>query len=226
MYPHDYHDWEGHPFMHNRGEARPYIEPDIYASAHDAAIPVISTIGRGPKGNSITAALDDSGYLVIKDTDNEEVIARINMNPWEVSVTSNVPGAIDSGVESQFTITFTRGAEKRETTVAVPAGQAGSYIFATSSTIDASDFIDDFDGTLEFVYDYELAPRTLVLDNDSYTFYGSPTPSLKPRVGDILHTELIWNDGGILRGMVCWFVITEIDDDNKTMFMRTFAPAE
>ena len=138
MYPHDYHDWEGHPFMHNRGEARPYVEPDIYASAHDAAIPIISTIGRGPKGKGVYAKQDpETGVIKIYEDENDEVIATIKI-PTSPTITVTEPVNVYPGQSNVITFIITNDGVTSQFPVTIPCGEPGSISFFSDGQYDLS----------------------------------------------------------------------------------------
>lgn len=79
MLPHDYYaPWSDEPHLHNRGEGRPYVEPSWQANAAGYQLPILSTIGRGPRGVGVTVGnvhLDDAylSFDVISDETGEPV---------------------------------------------------------------------------------------------------------------------------------------------------------
>lgn len=189
MYPHDYHDWEGHPFMHNKGESHPYIEPDIYASAHDAALPVISTIGRGPQGKGIYAEWDsDTNTLSIYEDENDELITSVVLESPKVSVTQNT--ALTPGQESTVTIIVEMGGITHEYPIILPPGEQGSLIFQSGASYN---FEQDTNGWIGWV---PVSDLMQTIDYEDYQ-YSSP----EPRVNDMAYVY-IRNEGKSLTTII------------------------
>ena len=75
--PHDYDDGR----LHSRGNSRHYIEPDYIANEADDQLPLLSTVGRGPRGAGLTI-----GNLVNEDGEfsfgSERRLNRRGMMRW------------------------------------------------------------------------------------------------------------------------------------------------
>lgn len=77
--PHDFYSpWSDNPHLHNRHHSRPYVEPDWQAHAAGHQLPVLSTIGRGPRGYGMKVAnyvADEKSFKfdIVCDDPNEEI---------------------------------------------------------------------------------------------------------------------------------------------------------
>ena len=77
--PHDFYSpWSDEPHLHNRHHSRPYVEPDWQAHAAGHQLPVLSTIGRGPRGYGMKVAnyeADEKSFKfdIVCDDPNEEI---------------------------------------------------------------------------------------------------------------------------------------------------------
>ena len=195
-YPHDYYDTPTyphpeHPGLHNRGEARPYIEPDWYATHHDAQLPAISTIGRGPRGEGlyVDEIVDEAGNVsfVLKSTvTGETVFQSPNLAPYEVTVTAADPQSLAAGVPSAMIVTVSRDGVTKSTSVGIPCGEQGSRLILSSQQVDFS----------------ADQPRTDVVR------LWKTSLSRRPRVGDVAvfaYNDAVTGDYG-----VCYAVIMAV----------------
>ena len=136
--PHDYYDGR-RPELHSRGNSRHYIEPDYIANEADDQLPLISTIGRGPRGHGIviTDVVDEAGDFgfIIRSDDTGEVIHQTgNLSAGVISV-SAMPADPVAGETVSMDVAVTRGAETQHFTVPIPAGSTGSRIYCVASEL-------------------------------------------------------------------------------------------
>lgn len=127
-YSRDHHHYHDDPHLHNRHEGKPYVEPDYFAHGHEAALPIISTIGRGPRGESVTAERDAQGNLFIKN-ENGETLAQFALGDWNISIVPNPAHHIQEGQNSYFDVIVDNGVGTKSERVVVPCGEQGSKVF-------------------------------------------------------------------------------------------------
>lgn len=141
------------------------IGPDYRANGCDAQLPVVSTIGRGPRGHGVTA---DSKGVYDEDT-GKQLGAFPNFN-FTFKVTPSNPDPDPGDVVSVHVTGFMDGDSVLDDWVSVPAGSAGSRFFLT-------------DEVLEWRSD-----ETYTLNMSKLTHYGEFKYSDKPqpRQGDIV----------------------------------------
>ena len=158
MGPHEYYDnWHGYdhddhmPHLHNRGAAHTYLEPDWFANHMDSQLPAISTIGRGPRGESVTAEPiydkynDDGtpaegarviGFRILDDDGNVLVDTGNSLEPPTIDITYPDIEGIDPGQPFPVTVTVTQQGKSKSYTFYVPAGVRGSLIFLLKENLD------------------------------------------------------------------------------------------
>ena len=158
MGPHEYYDnWHGYdhhdhmPHLHNRGAAHTYLEPDWFANHLDAQLPAISTIGRGPQGESVTAEpVYDSynndgapaegagiiGFKILDDDGNVLFDSGTSLLPPTIELTYPDLDGIDPGQPLPVTVTVTNQGKPKSYTFYVPPGVRGSLIFLLEDTLD------------------------------------------------------------------------------------------
>lgn len=133
--PHGPHDDE-RPDLHNRGESWPYLDPDYFANYHDDQLPLISTVGRGPRGEGLTvgSTVDEDGnvsFTLVSTLTGETVWESPNLAPAEISFGGDATDwtKLVPGVHAPLDITVKRGDTTKTTTVYLPAGQRGSLVY-------------------------------------------------------------------------------------------------
>jgi len=121
--PHDYYD---HDMMHLHihGNSGPFADPDFTAREADDQLPLISTVGRGPRGVGVevTDIVDEDNEFrfSLKETINDEVVmVSPNLAPAEITLEQTTPTTVE------FTTTKD-GMVKKVDTVTLPTGQTGS----------------------------------------------------------------------------------------------------
>ena len=145
-YPHDYYKFDpDHPELHNRGEERPYFEPDWHSHGmHDAQLPALSAIGRGPRGEGlyVGAQVNQDGeisFTLNSTLTGEAVWESPNLAPWEVEFTPTVWADIVAGIPAALDIKQTRGNQTHTTHAYLPPGQEGSRIFMLGGVQEKAD---------------------------------------------------------------------------------------
>ena len=137
--PHDY-DRHGFPELRSRGNSRHYIEPDYIANEADDQLPLISTIGRGPRGAglSIGNVVNKDGefsFGIYSDLTGELVQQTPNLSAGVISISSK-PADPVAGDTVAMDIDVQTGSEHRHYTVPIPSGAVGSRIFMASTELE------------------------------------------------------------------------------------------
>lgn len=219
-YPHDYYDTPtyphpGAPHLHNRGEARPYIEPDWYASHHDAQLPALSTIGRGPRGEGfyVDDVVNEDGVITfsLKSTITGEVAWQSpNLAPASITIESPEDVDVAAGVNSYMVVTVSRDGASKSTTVPVPCGERGSLILLSNHT-------QEFNG-----HDPDGNPYP-TRDEPFQLYKTSITGTRQPRVGDLV--ALGYHDTAMGDYGLCLAIIYAVDTTSVTCMAKTFMSA-
>ena len=201
--PHDYYDKDHLPQLHNRGEGHPYVEPDWFAHSHDGALPIISTIGRGPKGDGITAKREGADLII--ENDLGEQVAKFTIGDWDVSIKTPSIAEITGGKDTYFDIVVSDGTNEKTSRVTVPCGPQGSRIFIRNAeTLDYNE--DD-------VYEIDKA--------DICSYNGAAGDSgVDPRVGDVVFMAVTGKDDNVDL-TVASIVSTQKDSDNPSIAIVT-----
>lgn len=115
---------------------RHYIEPDRVAMECDDQLPLVSKIGRGPRGHGVYPKVveDQRGTYVVQfidDVTGEVVLTSDNLSAGEVSVTS-VPKNPVAGDSVNVTFHVRRGDSTQDFTCLIPPGATGSRIYCDS----------------------------------------------------------------------------------------------
>ena len=152
--PHDYYNHDSDiPRLHNRDHARPYVEPDWQAHAAGDQLPLISTIGRGPRGTGLYASNfavngKSFGFDICSDATGEPIqhigpiptgqVSVSVLGDNAISITTNVLGG-DGQVRSDRHV------------VQLPQGADGSRVYSYANVAEYSEddvyFIDTADLT-------------------------------------------------------------------------------
>lgn len=211
-------DCRPHPDLRSVNASRAYIEPNYTASNCDAQLPMISSIGKGQRGNGIIVQVnsDDAGdfrFTFLDERTGEAVLQSPNLGAPDVSV---VPVVHEPTAGETVPVIFrvTKGKDVSDYTVLVPAGSTGSLIYLYDEVIETS-----MDGT------YKLSV-------DDLTIYGrSAYPSKPtPRQNDIVFfrykqglafgtIEAVENGSVVFtcRTMIPWPVISVSADGDVTI---------
>lgn len=187
--PHDFYaPWSDEPHLHNRHHSRPYIEPDWQAHAAGHQLPVLSTIGRGPRGYGLRAAnfdLSDSyfSFDLVNDSTGEveqhvgpiptgEVGMDVNGN--SVTFTTNVIGTDSHGDPV---------VRKTTKTVTIPKGEDGARAYVRDSSGGALEQTENNVYTIDWADLVYYDPET-----------GDHTGYPQPRVYDLVVFETYSGD--------------------------------
>lgn len=147
-YPHDYyrHGPHGHhdrPDLHNRFEGAPYLEPDYIANEADDQLPLLSTMGRGPRGEGLYVGnvVDEDGnvsFALYSTLTNELVWQSPNLAPAQLEFRSADWRDIVPGVHTNLDIIEHLGGVTKTHTAYLPAGAVGSRIYLLNREVERS----------------------------------------------------------------------------------------
>lgn len=166
MIPHDYH----HPEMEmaSKGNGHPAIEPDWFPHAHDGALPIVSTVGAGPRGASIQVKKvesEDGSYILqfIDSLTGEVVETSPNLAAPEISITY-APETTQAGQVTQMHVHV----GEKEYTIPIQAGEAGSRIYELPTVKERTNddvYVSSVDSlTIYELWNYENRPDPRVGD--------------------------------------------------------------
>ena len=140
--PHDYYDGY-RPDLHSRGNSRHYIEPDYIANDCDDQLPLISTVGRGPRGAGLTIGnlVNKDGefsFGIYSDLTSEQIMQTPNLSAGTIAVTAKPVDPV-AGETVAMDVSVKQGGKVSHYTVPIPAGATGSRIFMVSSELEDGD---------------------------------------------------------------------------------------
>lgn len=173
--PHDhYHD---RPDLRSRGNSRHYIEPDYIANDCDDQLPLLSTVGRGPRGAglSIGNLVNEDGefsFGIYSDLTGELIMQTPNLSAGEIVVSAK-PADPVAGDTVDMDISVSQGSKVTHYGVKIPSGATGSRIFMVNDELDAED--------KGYAYQVPVASLT-VYGTDRSHWTGMP----EPRVNDVV----------------------------------------
>ena len=136
--PHDYYDGR----LHSRGNSRHYIEPDYIANEADDQLPLLSTVGRGPRGAGLTIGklVNEDGefsFGIYSDLTGEQVMQTPNLSAGTIAV-SAMPTEPVPGETVEMTVSVSQGGKVSRYVVPIPAGAHGSRFFAVTTELEYS----------------------------------------------------------------------------------------
>lgn len=122
---------------------RRYIDPDRMAGECDDQLPLVSKVGRGPRGHGVTPRVrtDQPGEYVVEfvdDVTGEVVLSTANLSAGEVSVTVDEGHSPVAGETVMATIHVRLGNETRDYALPIPPGATGSIFFEVDGEVAAS----------------------------------------------------------------------------------------
>lgn len=175
--PHDYYKGPGAPDLRSRGNSRHYIEPDYIASEADDQIPLLSTVGRGPRGAglSIGDLVNEDGefsFGVYSDLTGEEVMHTPNLSAGHIYVSAK-PEIPVSGDTVVMDVQVKQGDISDHYAVRIPSGATGSRIFMASTELE--------DGGKGHAYTVQVSDL-MVYGSDGTGWKDMPAP----RVNDVV----------------------------------------
>lgn len=152
-------------------KVRPYLEPDYFAQGHDGSLPILSTIGRGPKGDSVVARKDGS-KLIIEDGEGN-VLATFDLGTPSISVSQ--PAEIESGKESEMKVRITDSeGRESENVIFLPCGEQGTRLYFVGNAFEKAD------NNIYFV------PASMIWTELQDDIVYPDYYMAKPRVGDMM----------------------------------------
>lgn len=207
--PHDYYYKDGYdPHLYSRGNNRHYVEPDYFGIECDDQLPMVSTLGAGPRGAGVypVVTTDESiGQTIVHffdDVENKEIANTGNIHAGHIYITAPDEEELREGQTSYMTVHTVLGGVTTSVDVPIPAGSHGSRIYL----IDANPYNARQD-------------RTYSVGIDDLTLYGyhawSHFPG--PRPCDIVCFTL--NEGGMIK--LAFGTIQEIIDKTVIFTCRT-----
>lgn len=183
-YPHDYYGADGYPCLHNIGEGAHYLEgPDYLGGNASEMLPLISTMGRGPRGEGLyvgnVVSTDDTvSFGLYSTTTGELVWQSPNLSPAKLEFKAEDYRDLVPGEPAALEIVVSQGGTTNTTTAYIPAGQQGSLIYINDIQLPRTK-----DDTYQTTVDH-LA----IYDRTAYE--SKPLP----RVNDIVFFEYIDED--------------------------------
>lgn len=123
---------------------RHYVDPDRVAMECDDQLPLVSKIGRGPRGHGVTPKVrtDQPGEYVVEfvdDVTGEVVLSTANLSAGEITVTVDSPKNPVAGDTVMVTIHVRRGDSTSDYSLPVPPGATGSIMFEVDGELDVPD---------------------------------------------------------------------------------------
>ena len=187
-YPHDYgpeghHGFPERPDLHNRFEGAPYLEPDYIANEADDQLPLLSTMGRGPRGEGLYVGnvVDEDGnvsFALYSTLTNELVWQSPNLAPAQLEFRSADWRNIVPGVHTNLDIIEHLGGVTKTHTAYLPAGAVGSRVYLLNREVERSKD-DTYEATIDELSVYgrlEYQNKPTPRPNDIVFFeYTSPT---------------------------------------------------
>lgn len=233
MYP--YEPYSGtHPapyWLRDDCHAKHYREPDMNSFSCDDQLPLISSIGRGPRGAGITAKLlknSDTEYIfsVVNDETGEQVFQSPNLAPTIVSINAPKHTPI-AGENYPITFSMRRGTDVNEYTVDIPSGAQGSLIYCLEDPIHLTSTFENENSGMWFKL-ANLGDTTFRTTIDHLLIYGEHDWNGKPipRVNDIIFCPY-WaktSDGSNSIG-VSFGTIEAVENGSVVWTARTFIPS-
>lgn len=141
MHPHDYYaPYSDEPHLHNRHAGRHYVEPDWQANAAGHQLPVLSTVGRGPRGEGLQVSniVEEDGiesFALYSTLTGELLWQSPNLAPGDLSFTALPFDQLSAGQPAPLDIKWTRGGTTKTTHAYLPCGEPGSLIFTLADKI-------------------------------------------------------------------------------------------
>lgn len=119
---------------------RRYIDPDRLAGECDDQLPLISKIGRGPRGHGVTPRVrtDQPGEYVVEfvdDVTGEVALSTANLSAGEVSVSVDEGHSPVAGETVMATIHVRHGDRTQDYSLPIPPGATGSIFFEVDGEV-------------------------------------------------------------------------------------------
>lgn len=167
--------------MSKRGN---YIEPDYFAHDHHGQLPILSTTGRGPRGEglfigNIVSEPGNTSFALYSTLTGELVWQSPNLAAPVINFDVTDWRDLVPGVHAPLDIKVTRGGKTQTTTAWLPAGEKGSLIYLYPDEIERNN--DDT---------YAIPSESLMV----YSRYDYPSKPA-PRPNDIIFFRFRDDDG-------------------------------
>lgn len=119
---------------------RRYIDPDRMAGECDDQLPLVSKVGRGPRGRGVTPRVrtDQPGEYVVEfvdDVTGEVVLSTANLSAGEISVSVDEGHSPVAGETVMATIHVRLGDATRDYSLPIPPGATGSIFFEVDGEV-------------------------------------------------------------------------------------------
>lgn len=233
MYPYEPHSGT-HPapyWLRDDCHSKHYRDPYMNSFSCDDQLPLISSIGRGPKGAGITAKLlkdTDTEFIfsLVNDETGEQVFQSPNLAPAIVSVSAPKHTPI-AGENYPITFSMRRGTDVSEYTVDIPSGAQGSLIYCLEDPIHLNSTTENENSGMWFKL-ANLGDTTFRTTIDHLLIYGEHDWNGKPipRVNDIIFCPY-WakTNGGSNSIGVSFGTIEAVENGYVVWTARTFIPS-
>ena len=137
--PHDYYEGDGVPRFASKCNDRPYIQPDYLANAAGMQLPLVSTLGRGPRGAGIQVVekKNADGELVLEfvsDLTGETGYTTPNLSAGELTVDAQPTDPV-AGDTVDMVVRIKRGTAISESHVRIPSGAHGARCYLVSDVV-------------------------------------------------------------------------------------------
>lgn len=137
--PHDYYEHpNGMPHLHTHDSAL-YLDRQIFGGDYDRSLPVISTIGKGPRGDGVYAKIiqnDEWGFVygIFDEATNELIFQTPNIGAPNITIDTPshkpVPGEV---THCYFNVA--QGNKRYTYDLQIPPGEIGSRIYLYDKTL-------------------------------------------------------------------------------------------
>lgn len=141
--PHDYYGYDGDPQLHNHCESADYVDPDYWANSAQRQVPLLSTIGRGPKGDGLFVGnvVDEPGNVSfgLYSTETGELEWQSpNLAPPTFEFVGEDWRDLTPGQPARLVIRVSQGGISKEYEAYIPGGSPGSTIYLLKEPRDYS----------------------------------------------------------------------------------------
>ena len=132
--PHDYYHGQL-PDLRSMGNNRHYVEPDYIANDCDDQLPLLSTVGRGPRGHGVKPVIvskepGNFEFAIVDDVTGQTVWQSGNIAGDVIDSIRNIPDDNpEAGGYASVDIHVTGATGNRTYTITLPPGAAGSRIY-------------------------------------------------------------------------------------------------
>lgn len=135
--PHEYMDEYGEWNLHSFHNSDLYEDPDYMASDTDSQLPLISTLGAGPRGAGVVVRKveGEDGYRVafVNDQTNEVMLETPDLEAPDIEISWSEHDMVD-GEQGWMAVSVRQGSrDTKYYQVPIPAGAHGSRMFLTEN---------------------------------------------------------------------------------------------